>query len=99
MRLPLLVCLRFFSLWGIPPHSKVTGACPVTTDSIMRVTVRTTTIPHTIKLNLSKLKMCKPDAMEQTRQTHGLGARTYIHIYIFIAKQNMAFKPYFVQGK
>ena len=31
-----------FFPWGIP-HCRVTGACPVTTDLIMRVSVRTTT--------------------------------------------------------
>ena len=41
MRVPPLVCLCFFP--GVFVSSRVTGACPVTTDLIMRVNVRTTT--------------------------------------------------------
>ena len=37
---PLLGCMCFFH--GAFLHSRVTGACPVTTDLIMRVHVRTT---------------------------------------------------------
>ena len=37
----LLVCLCFFP--GVFLSSGVTGACPLTTDLIMRVNVRTTT--------------------------------------------------------
>ena len=33
----------FFFFPGVVPSSRVTGACPVTTDLIMRVNVRTTT--------------------------------------------------------
>ena len=36
----------FFS-WDVFLHSRVTGACPVTTDLIMRVNVRTTTTTAT----------------------------------------------------
>ena len=42
MRVPPLVCLCFFP--GVMISPRVTGACPVTTDLIMRVNVRTTTI-------------------------------------------------------
>ena len=38
MRVPLLVCLCFFP--GVFLSSRVTGACPVTTDVIIRVGVR-----------------------------------------------------------
>ena len=41
MRVPPLVGLCFFP--GVFLSSRVTGACPVTTDLIMRVNVRTTT--------------------------------------------------------
>ena len=41
MRVPPLVCLCLFP--GVFLCSRVTGACPVTTDFIMRVNVRTTT--------------------------------------------------------
>ena len=41
MRVPPLVCLCFFP--EVFLSSRVTGACPVTTDLIMRVDVRTTT--------------------------------------------------------
>ena len=42
MRVPLLVLFVFF-FPGVFLHLGVTGACPVTTDLIMRVNVRTTT--------------------------------------------------------
>ena len=42
MRVPHLISFVFVP-WGIPQRSSVTGACPVTTDLIMRVNVRTTT--------------------------------------------------------
>ena len=41
MRVPPLVCLCAFP--GVFLSSRVTGACPVITDLIMRVNVRTTT--------------------------------------------------------
>ena len=40
IRVPFLVCLGFFPKVFL--HSRVTGACPVTMDSIMRVNVTTT---------------------------------------------------------
>ena len=47
------VCVDHLGLWlffpGVFLSSRVTGACPVTTDLIMRVSVRTTT---TISLGL-----------------------------------------------
>ena len=42
MRVPRLVCVCVL-FPGVFLHSRVTGACPVTTDLIMRVDVRTTT--------------------------------------------------------
>ena len=45
MRVPLLVLFVFIR--GIFLHSRVTGACPVTMDWIMRVNVRTTTTATT----------------------------------------------------
>ena len=45
MRVPLLVCLCFFP--GVFLHSRVTGACPLTTDLIMGVNVITTTTTTT----------------------------------------------------
>ena len=50
MRVPLLVRSCFFL--GVFLHSRVTGACPVTTDLIMRVNVRTTTGTRTGTLGL-----------------------------------------------
>ena len=45
MHVPPLVCFVFFP--GVFLSSRVTGACPVTTDLIMRVNVRTTTTTTT----------------------------------------------------
>ena len=53
MRLPPLICLCFFP--GVFLSSKVTGACPVTTDLIMRVNVRTTTTTIAVKTHRSSL--------------------------------------------
>ena len=49
MRVPSLVCLCFFP--GVFLSSRVIGACPVTTDLIMRVNVRTTPTLSDGKLN------------------------------------------------
>ena len=43
------VCV--FSLAGVVLSSRVTGACPVTTDLIMRVNVRTTTTELLLFIN------------------------------------------------
>ena len=48
MRAPPLVCLCFFP--GVFLSFRVTGACPVTADLIMRVNVRTTTTTTTLCL-------------------------------------------------
>ena len=47
MRVPPLVCLCLFP--GVFLSFRVTGACPVTTDLIMRVNVRTTTTRKTFR--------------------------------------------------
>ena len=44
MRVPPLVCLCFIP--GVFLSSRVTGACPVTADLVMRVNVRTTTTSY-----------------------------------------------------
>ena len=45
---------------GVSLSSRVTGACPVTTDSIMRVNVTTTTTTTTLVNNLESMvtQMC-----------------------------------------
>ena len=56
MRVPPLVCLCSFP--GVVLSSRVTGACPVTTDLIMRVNVRTTTTTTTIYTINSTDQIC-----------------------------------------
>ena len=56
MRAPLLVLFVVVFFPGVFLHSRVTGACPVTTDSIIRVNVRTSSWSSFIMSKLEKEK-------------------------------------------
>ena len=64
----LWFCLCFFP--GVFLSSRVTGACPVTTDLIMRVTVRTTTAT---KINDSQSAFCMPVLHSKVRSISPCG--------------------------
>ena len=79
MRVPLLVLVVFFP--GVFLSSRVTGACPMTTDLIMRVNVRTITAVYTVPLGKSptkkkngellKRRMCPQLAVIAPHSRHG----------------------------
>ena len=53
---------------GVFLSSRVTGACPVTTDLIMRVNVRTTTTTTTTRCWRAKLGMRHADLLREKQQ-------------------------------
>ena len=63
MRVPPLVCSRFFP--GVLLSSRVTGACPVTPDLIMRVNVRTTRAkPLNVRVSFEPQKDSRKDTSQ-----------------------------------